>query len=262
MTIFSNRRRTGRAGFTLMEVLVVIAIILVLAAIAVPTIQTFRMKAHKGEALRTLRDLGSAALSYGADHEDELPREDAKGSDSWQSAADPENKLAWYNALPAAMGRRTVADFANTPRSFYTKENMLFLPGATYPDSDKKLQKPLFAIAINTKLQRKDPDTGKKVVLKKAQIANLARTVLFLEQGLPSEQKTAAIQSNKDYDGSPKGSAKSFPGRYSGKGVLVFVDGHAEEADPKDLLTETGQFPFPPIDVIWCRTPEEDPNKK
>lgn len=257
-----------RQGFTLMEVLVVIAIILVLAAIAVPAIETFRMKANKAYSLTKMKDLGAASLAYSAENNGDLPQEDSKGTDSWQNAADPENVRAWYNAIPKQMGRRTVGDFANSPREFYTKDNLLFVPGATYPDEGKKLRQPLFAIAINTKLQRKDPDTGKKAALKTAQIISPTRTALFLDQGLPGEKKEGglAIQQKSNYDGSPKGSAKSFVGRYGGKGFIVFVDGHAEEFAADDLLTETGSFPFPPNTgaggVIWCRTPEEDPNKK
>ena len=65
------------------------------------------------------------------------------------------------------------------------------------------------------------------------------------------------------YDGSPKGSAKSFVTRYGGVGIVTFVDGHAEGIDGKDILEENGQFKFPlqPGDVIWCKTPEENPNK-
>jgi prepilin-type processing-associated H-X9-DG protein len=243
-----------------MEVLVVVATILVLAAILVPTVSTFQNKSHKAEAIRALKELATAAQAYATDRNDELPQEDAAGTDNWQAAADPANRKAWYNALLASMGRRTVADYALSPRAFYTKENILFLPGAKYPESDKKLIKPLFAIAINSRLQRRDED-GNKPPVRRAQISDPARTVLFLENGLPPEKKAVPVQSKKDYNGSSKGTAKTFPGRYSGLGVLAFVDGHVEEHVPAELLTETGLFPFPPTDVIWCRTPEEDPNK-
>jgi len=254
-----NRPNRLPKGFTLMEVLVVVAIILVLAAILVPTVVAIQQRANKGYALRMIRDLCAASQTYSNDNNDELPQEDVKGSDSWAAAQDPQNSKAWYNALPKQMGRRNVADFAATPRAFYTKENVLFLPGATYPESDRKLVKPLFAIGINNKLQRKAD--GKKPLVKRSQITNPSRTPLFLEQGLPSEKKAAPMQSNKDFDGAPKASAHSMPGRYGGKGIIGFVDGHAEEYYPKDLLTETNMFPFLPTDVIWMKTPEEDPNK-
>jgi prepilin-type N-terminal cleavage/methylation domain-containing protein len=260
-----NPLNSYRKGFTLMEVLVVIAIILVLAAIAVPTIGAFRMKAFKIDTAQRMKSLGATAQAYIAENNGDLPQEDSKGTDTWQAAADPENARAWYNAIPKQMGRRPVGDYVNTPREFYTKDNILFVPGATYPDEGKKMRQPLYAIAVNTKLQRKDQD-GKKPAVKLAQIISPARTALFLEQGLPGEKKDGgtATQQKSNYDGAPKGSAKSFVGRYGGKGFVVFVDGHAEEFSPGDLLTETGGFPWPVTssDVIWCRTPDEDPNKK
>jgi hypothetical protein len=82
---------------------------------------------------------------------------------------------------------------------------------------------------------------------------------------LPDEKNDGGTdtQRKSNYDGAPKGSAKSFVGRYGGVGFIVFVDGHIDEFKPSELLTETGEFPFPPAGgVIWCRTPEEDPNKK
>jgi prepilin-type N-terminal cleavage/methylation domain-containing protein len=258
-----------RKGFTLMEVLVVIAIILVLAAIAVPTMQAFQMKANKVESLKRMKDLAAAAQTYISDNNGDLPLEDAKGTDSWNAAADPENSRAWYNALPKQMGRRTVGDYASTPREFYTKGNALFVPGATYPDGDKKLRQPYFAIAINTKLQRKDPDTGKKPAsLKFAQITVPSKTPLFLEQGLPDEKKDGglAVQRKGNFDGSPKGSPKSFVGRYGGVGFVIMVDGRVEEFKPEELVDEVGGIPFPPekspAGLIWCKTPDEDPNKK
>ena len=70
-------------------------------------------------------------------------------------------------------------------------------------------------------------------------------------------------QTKKDYDGAPKGSAKSFVGRYRGKGWLLFADGHTEDVTAKELLTETARFPFPPgpDDVIWSAKPETDPEQ-
>jgi prepilin-type N-terminal cleavage/methylation domain-containing protein len=248
------------SGFTLMEILVVIAIILVLAAIAFPVFTVVQMNAHKAEALNAMRQLGSVAATYTAENNNELPAEDAKGTDTWAAAANPENAKAWYNVLPRKMGHKGVDQYASNPQAFYSKENILFLPGAQYPETDKKLAQPMFAIAINTKLQRKD-EKGEKPPAKLTQISNPSRTVLFLEQGLPKEKKAMAQQPK--YDGSPKGSAKSFVARYNGVGFISFVDGHADHVEGKDILEENGNFPFPvqPGDVIWCKTPEENPNK-
>ena len=84
---------------------------------------------------------------------------------------------------------------------------------------------------------------------------------MFLERGLQGEPKANHAQSKKDYDGSPKASAKSFVARYHGKGVLTFADGHAEFVVGETIVTESNSFPFPPDDIIWTHSPDENPNK-
>ena len=246
-----------------MEILVVIAIILVLAAIAFPVFATVQNRANKAVAMNNMRQLGSASGAYTSQNDGLLPAEDAKGTDNWGSAALPENAKAWYNSLPVILSHKSVAQYASNPQAFYSKENLLFLPGAKYPETDSKLAQPLFAIAINTKLQRKAKDTGTEdKSARLSQITSPSRTVLFLEQGLKGEEK--AMKQQPKYDGSPKGSAKSFVARYNGFGVLCFVDGHVELVEGKDILTETGDFHYKdrqPGDIVWTKTPEEDPNK-
>ena len=255
------RASRSTSAFTLMEILVVIAIILVLAAIAVPVMNAVRTKANMQVAMRNMNSLGTALAAYTNSNDGTLPNEDAKGVDTWQVAADPESAKAWYNALPKLAGAKSVGDYATSPRDYYSKENLLWLPGAVYPTDGKQLAQPLFAIAMNTKIQRMGEDNVKEPV-KLNQITHLSKTVAFLEQGIKGE--TQAMKVQPAYDGSCKGSAKSFVARYGGKGVLLFFDGHAEYYETKDLLTETGKIIWTAGEipaVIWCRTPEEPPNK-
>lgn len=253
-------RSTRSTGFTLMEILVVIAIILVLAAIAFPVYTTVQNRANKATALNNMRQLGSAAGSFISQNDGTFPGEDAKGNDSWAAAALPENVKVWYNALPLILGQKSVGQYATNPQAFYSKENILFVPGAKYPETDKKLASPLFAIAINSRLQRKDVG-GEKGPTRFTQITNPSRTVLFLENGLKGEPKAMAQQPK--YDGSPKGSAKSFVARYNHVGVITFVDGHAETVEGSDVLEKNGDFKFPlqSGDIIWGKSPDENPNK-
>jgi type II secretory pathway pseudopilin PulG len=256
----SIRRPLASSGaFTKFEILVVIAIVVVLAAVAVPVYSAMRQRAHKAVAMEKIKALGGALTNYAAQNAGALPAEDVQGPDDWQTVGKPEAKDAWYNALPRLIGKKGAGDYAGTPADFYKDENILFLPGAGYPEN-KKIREPIFAIAFNTKLERTD-SSGTKERTRLDQITQPSRTVVLLEQGLPSEKKTLEIQSKKDYDGSPKGSAKSFVGRYAGQGILYFADGHAELVPVKDTLTETGRFPFPQSEYVWTRTPEEDPNK-
>jgi prepilin-type processing-associated H-X9-DG protein len=87
------------------------------------------------------------------------------------------------------------------------------------------------------------------------------RTVLFFERGLPGEQRVMKNQSIDNYDGSCKGSAKSFVGRHNGKGVITFVDGHVGEFHMNEILNETGNVPpLKESPVRWTLTPEENSN--
>lgn len=253
------KQPSRRGGFSIQEVTIGIAVILVLLAIAFPVYTSRQKRAYKQVALERLRTVGAAVPNYAAQNSDFLPREDSEGNDTWSNAASPKAKDAWYNALPRLIGRKGAGDYANATAAFYTDENILFLPGANYPDK-KKFLNPMFAYAFNTKLQITDPN-GNKPRTKLSQITQPAKTVILLEQGLLNESRTLPFQSKNDYDGSPKGSAKSFVGRYDGQGVLCFADGHAELVHAKDLLTDTADFPFPQTNVVWTATPEENPNK-
>ena len=245
------------AGITLMEILVGVAIVMVLLAIAYPIYVGMKTRAGKAVALERMKTLGGAIATYAGQNNGMLPKEDGPGNDDWATIASPQAKDVWYNAFPTAIGKAPAGSFG--PTTFYTDANILYLSGANYPDK-KKFNVPMFAIAFNTKLERKDAN-DKKERLKLDQIADKSRTVVLLEQGLLNESRTLQIQTKTDYDGSPKGSAKSFVGRYDKQGHLVFADGTVRLVKVADQLTETGDFPFPPTDVVWTANPAEDPNK-
>ena len=79
-----------------------------------------------------------------------------------------------------------------------------------------------------------------------------------MEEGIPGEPKAMAIQ--PAYEGEPKTAGRSFVERYGGQGVVTFLDGHAEGFATKDILTPAGKLPFPQTNIVWTRSPEEDPN--
>ena len=137
--------------------------------------------------------------------------------------------------------------------------------GAQYPEG-KKMARPYFAIAINGRLQRKDKD-GKKAEVRMNNIVNPSNTVIFLEQGLPGEPKAHETISKNAYDGAPKGNAKSFVARYTGKGLIAFVGGNVREVSGKELLTDTGdiiwsaeQATTDQSAIVWTTDPKDDPN--
>ncbi|MBN9693490.1 MAG: prepilin-type N-terminal cleavage/methylation domain-containing protein [Verrucomicrobia bacterium] len=68
----SNSRHHG-FGFTLVELLVVVAIIAVLAALALPALGRSKAKAYEAACVGNLRQLGIATRAYASDHQDRLP---------------------------------------------------------------------------------------------------------------------------------------------------------------------------------------------
>ncbi|MFP6894962.1 MAG: prepilin-type N-terminal cleavage/methylation domain-containing protein [Roseibacillus sp.] len=248
-----------RGGFTLMELLVVVAIVIVLATIAFTVSKNMKESADLARATQKIKNLGEAFVGYTADSGGLLPYEDAVGPDDWNTASKPEASEAWYNALTQRMGVRTVGELAsdNNPEGFYQESYPLYVPGAPYPKDEKKFRKPYFAIAMNSRLQRRDDD-GNKEQGTLASIQQPVNTVVFLERGMPGDKKVSNAQ--RGFDAGPKANPRAFAGRHNQKGILLFVDGHVEVRPVSDLITRAGRIIFPQEGVIWTRDPEEDPN--
>ncbi len=60
----------GRSGFTIVELLIVVAIIGLLAATAVPVYQRAMLRAHRAALVADMRDLHGALMQYSADQGD------------------------------------------------------------------------------------------------------------------------------------------------------------------------------------------------
>ena len=203
--------------------------------------------------------LGKSLLAYTKDSNGMLPYEDSPGVDDWVNAGKAENKDVWYNALPRQMGAKGVADLVDegTMEAFYHEDYPLFIPGAPYPEEAKRLSRPRFAIAMNSRLQQKD-DAGVKRRGTLGEIEKPEKTVTFLERGMAGERRVMTGQVG--YDSEPKANPRAFAARHNQKGYLLFADGHAEPRQAVELIEKSGRIIFPQSSVIWTADPAEDPN--
>jgi prepilin-type N-terminal cleavage/methylation domain-containing protein/prepilin-type processing-associated H-X9-DG protein len=92
----SGAARTPGRGFTLVELLVVVAVVAVLAALLLPAVAKAKAGAQSSVCKSQLRQWGLAMQLYAVDQNDSLPPEGAPNGLS--------TSQAWYVNLPAEMG--------------------------------------------------------------------------------------------------------------------------------------------------------------
>ncbi|HSP43883.1 MAG TPA: prepilin-type N-terminal cleavage/methylation domain-containing protein [Luteolibacter sp.] len=135
--------RPGR-GFTLVEILVVIAIVLVLALASIPLGKKLQDSAHAANCMSNLRQLGATIIMYAGDHGQKLPplqpetsRETGMRGDIWPVTMARAGYM-WNGQgdLPCGTGVWTCpkCDFmSNTYGGYGVAEDSVFVYGERYP---------------------------------------------------------------------------------------------------------------------------------
>jgi prepilin-type processing-associated H-X9-DG protein/prepilin-type N-terminal cleavage/methylation domain-containing protein len=90
-----------RSGFTLIEILVVLAIIMIMAAILFPVLSVGRKKANQTKCMSNLRQIGIAARMYATDHDELLPPGGYNVPTPEQPGTTPQQRVQWHDLLAA-----------------------------------------------------------------------------------------------------------------------------------------------------------------
>ena len=110
------RNKRAQKGFSLIELLIVVAIILIIAAIAIPNLLRSRMAANEASAVGSLRTLNTAAVTYSTTYNIGYPGTLAKMG-------------------PAATASSTTADLIDSVLAGGVKSGYTFAFTAGTPDS-------------------------------------------------------------------------------------------------------------------------------
>jgi type IV pilus assembly protein PilA len=114
--------RNKQKGFSLIELLIVVAIILIIAAIAIPNLMRSKMAANEASAVASLRTLNTSVVAYSTTYASDPPTLTALGPSAAPSstAADLVDSLLGTDPAQKSGYTITYAATPGTPITLYT----------------------------------------------------------------------------------------------------------------------------------------------
>ena len=134
------RSRSTQPGFTLLELLVVLAIVAILASLLLPALARAKDAARKTACISNLRQMGIAIRLYSNDHDHLIPYGPhappfTSPSELYPSTGSPTSLLSLRSGAPVGLGLLLKDYLAATPKVY-------FCPGSDHPlNADAELAK-------------------------------------------------------------------------------------------------------------------------
>jgi prepilin-type N-terminal cleavage/methylation domain-containing protein/prepilin-type processing-associated H-X9-DG protein len=252
----------GGKGFTLVELLVVIAVIAILGGILLPVLGRSKDAAHKTTCLNNLKQWTTGFLMYVDDNEDQTPRESATPGgvslENWSQVRHTFSQDVWYNSLPGILGQRPASDYFFVREEFYDTKRLMHCPKAHFPEFAELQNWVFFSVAMNSKLIN-----GSELTIRWTTVREPAKTVVFLDNRLDNEPEVHPAQDDFDL-GQPSAYASRFSTRHRGTGNLAFGDGHVDNKRGAAVVDtqgpNLGRAIFPQGDVVWTPDAGMSPN--
>jgi prepilin-type N-terminal cleavage/methylation domain-containing protein/prepilin-type processing-associated H-X9-DG protein len=225
-------QRRPRPGFTLVELLVVMAIIAILMAMLMPSIAKAKGKANATSCLNNMRQLNLAASMYASDHEEEFPARRAPTNGwphklkpyflTWQIIACPSDRFGIVGLF---------ADEANPKRSYLINGFNDFYKANLTPAEYKTFQQWRYPHGMRVAAVRRPSDT-----------------IIF------GEKRSGSFHVHMDIDQGKRGNdfEEIDHKRHATGSNFAFVDGSVrfmkqyQELFPENLWAVVEEFRYPP----------------
>ena len=247
-------KRSGRPGFTLVEILVVIGVIAILAALLIPALKRVRQQAMLVSCAANERQLLAAFAAYVIDNEGATPLMPFRTRSEYfnQPGNTPAQHSLMYYMMPDD-GGAGVVDFGHGPFWKYlgaaggasdsgsSPRQQLFTcmvdldyravaTGGQLNNAGTAIRN--FTYSWNVLMRRADPANGFPLADRLAKIQNAGHKIVLCEEERPNDGACFIGAGGSLHFGSGD-DTPTF--RHFGGGNWGFADGHVERLEPSEL---------------------------